>query len=414
MKNLQRSALQGALVASICVAAPTMASSEDNSSSSRPVLAEFVQTATMDHPLLANAQAQLDKARARARGQNRPLYNPELELEYEDADEKTKTVGIAQSIDWSGKRRARYSVAQAEVDLAGAAFEITRKALLTELLVGLSNSQFSLKEHQLSERRVELGQEFLALAERRNRAGDITKAELLTARLALAEAQAAMNTAQNELSRAQEQLAGISGGNRALWPALQGVPTEAQPSLESIHPVELPELRFATMQTQVSRTQIRLAQKDRNPDPTLGVRYGEEGTSTLVGVSFSIPIPILNNYRAEVDEAQAGLIGAEQSYLDVQRRISARLQSSHERYLRSYENWLQWQSEGEQLLLEQRQLLQKLWQLGEINAVDYLVQLNQTFATESASSQLHSRLWNDWFLWLDASGSTSEWTENLQ
>jgi cobalt-zinc-cadmium efflux system outer membrane protein len=286
--------------------------------------------------------------------------------------------------------------------------------LLTELLVGLSNYQFSLKEHQLSERRVELGQEFLALAERRNRAGDIPKAELLTARLALAEAQAAMNTAQNELSRAQEQLAGISGGNRALWPALQGVPTEAQPSLELIHPVDLPELRFAALQTQVSRTRIRLAQKDRNPDPTLGVRYGEEGTSTLVGVSFSIPIPILNNYRAEVDAAQAGLIGAEQSYLDVQRRISARLQSSHERYLRSYENWIQWQSEGEKLLLEQRQLLQKLWQLGEINAVDYLVQLNQTFATESASSQLHSRLWNDWFLWLDASGSTSEWTENLQ
>ena len=123
---------------------------------------------------------------------------------------------------------------------------------------------------------------------------------------------------------------------------------------------------------------------------------------------------MLNNYRAEVDEAKAGLVGSEQSYLDTYRRVEARLVTSHERLLASLEGWMIWQEEGALLLNEQRQLLQKLWEYGEINAIDYLVQLEQTFATESAAITQHSRLWIDWFIWLEASNTVNEWTENLQ
>lgn len=418
MRKVPNLALASVLAAGISAAGLTTAFAEGAENQPRPILNEFIQTALIDHPQLAAAEADLSAARARARGQSRPLYNPEVEFDYEDGDVVTKQIGLAQTFDWSGKRRARYGAATAEIELAEARYLTSRKALLSALLASLSDYNTFLKALQIADRRVELSAEFLQLAERRNKAGDIPRSEMLTARLALAEAKAARNEAQSDLSMAKEQLVAIAGGDHALWPMLEGVPARVSATLDPSMIQELlrnlPELEVASQQTQISRTRIKVAQKERNPDPTVGVRYGEEGSSTLVGVSLSIPIPVLNNYKDGVDEARAGLVGSEQSYLDARRRAEARLTASYDRYKMSLDNWLDWQGEVQQLLFEQRHLIQRLWKLGEITAPDYLVQLNQTFTTERASAELHGRLWKDWFQWLDASGATVEWTENLQ
>lgn len=380
----------------------------------QPVLGEFIQIVVQGHPALEAAQAALDAARARARGQGRPLYNPELEVDYEDAEVRTKQVGLAQTFDWSGKRSARADVAQAEVTAAEATYDIARKSLLTELLTGLAEHQARLDVFQLSKRRVELNYDFLGLAERRNRAGDLPKTQLLTARLALAEAKVNRTTAQGDLAGARENLVAIVGEKRSLWPRMEGVPSQNPPPPDVARLEKLPELRFARSQAQTFRSRIQVARKNRVPDPTLGVRYGEEGATSLLGLRLSIPLPIRNSFRAEVDAARADVIVAEQSYSDIYRRAEARLGTSHERYLAVAAAWKDWREGGAEPLEEQRLLLQRLWQAGEINAVDYLVQLNQTFATEIASSELRGRLWSAWFNWLDASGAVDEWVENIQ
>lgn len=417
----QKLALFGAVIASLWLVEPGLA---QESAAPDIALREFVFSVLSDHPALRQAQAELDAARAQARGQAQPLYNPEIELEYEEALDNSKSVGLSQTLDLSGKRRARANVATAEVVAAEARFAITRKTLLANLLIALSDYQARRDAVRIAEQRVRLDEEFLALAERRNRAGDLPQSDLLTARLTLAEARAAASTASIEFSQAEERLIAVVGGVMPPPPPLTGSPPQKRPSIEVVNVDALPELQSAQADADAARSFVSVAKRNRIPDPTLGVKVGEERSpldplgqresSTLFGIRLSIPLPIRNTYSAEVDAARASSIAREQSYRDLRRRVEARLAASLRRYETALGAWQAWTAQGAAPLDEQRALLQRLWEAGEIDAVDYIIQLNQTFATESAGVELKGRLWTTWFDWLEASAAISEWVENIQ
>lgn len=417
----QKLVLFGAIFASLWFAEPAWT---QTSAGPDIALREFVLSVLSDHPALRQARAELDAARAQARGQAQPLYNPEIELEYEDGFETSKAVGLSQTLDFNGKRRARAAVATAEVVAAEARFAITRKTLLANLLIALSDYQARQDAVRIAEQRVRLDEEFLALAERRNRAGDLPQSDLLTARLTLAEARAAASTANIEFSQVEERLIAVVGGVMPPPPPLSDSPPQQRPSIDVVNVEALPELQSAQANTEAARSFVGVAKRNRIPDPTIGVKVGEERSaldpfgqresSTLFGVRLSIPLPIRNTFSAEVDVAGADLIAAEQSYRDLRRRVEARLAASLRRYETALSAWQAWTAQGAAPLEEQRALLQRLWNAGEIDAVDYIIQLNQTFATESAGVELRGRLWATWFDWLDASASIGEWMETIQ
>jgi len=413
-------ALASAFAVGLVFSTPVWAESD----SARSVSAqEFIETVLADHPAIRSAEAEVRAARARARGQAQPLYNPEIEFGYEDGLDETKEVGLSQTIDLYGKREARASVANAEVAATEMRLAITRKALIADLLVAVSNFRAKDAVLQVSQSRVDLNREFLALAEKRSRAGDLPKAELLTAKLAFAEAMAEASAARLDFAEAIESLVAVTGNLLPPASLLQGAPPLPPDKIEEGIVDALPELQLARAETDTARARIHVAKRNRVPDPTLGLSVGEQSaiapngmreSTTLFGVRLSIPIPIRNTYRAEVDAAGADLIASEQSYSDLRRKVDARLRARLRRYQAAFDAWRDWQEQGAEPLEEQRSLLQKLWNAGEINAVDYIIQLNQTFATESAEIVLRNRLWTTWFEWLDASASISEWLENSQ
>lgn len=407
-------ALMSALLTGLWAPAPAGAEPGGSNDQSRPVVSEFVQGVLREHPALAAARANLDAARARARGQARPLYNPEIGIEYENAESRTREFGVSQALDLSGKRGARSRVAMAEVEVATASLDIARKALVADLLAALADYQTSLALFRLGEKRVGLSEDFLALAERRDKAGDLPLTELLTARLALAEARVAVNAAMGELSISGEGLTALAGERRVVWPPLVNEPPATLPPAATIDLAALPELRFARALSESSRGRIRVAQGNRLPDPTVGVRYGEEGRDTLLGLRLSVAVPVRNSFRAEVEAARADVIAAEQTFNVVYRSAKASLEATRARYLVVTAAWNVWSTQGAAPLDQQRQLLQTLWAAGEINAVDYLVQLNQTFTTENAALALRGRLWGAWFEWLDSSGTVDEWMETIR
>src|SRR5690606_30636803 len=145
---------------------------------------------------------------------------------------------------------------------------------------------------------------------------------------------------------------------------------------------------------------IKVARRSRIPDPTLGLSIGQEReripfanriSTTTYGIRLSIPIPIRNAYGAGVDEAGSDLMAAEQNMRNQHRALEARIAASHRRLATAISAWQDWQAGGLGSLDEQRRLLQRLWDAGEINSVDYIIQLNQTFATEMAGIELKER-----------------------
>ncbi len=378
-----------------------------------PSLGSWVSQLLADHPAMLAADASLDAARARVNAADQPLYNPELEFEYESSDTETKVGGFSQAIDWADKRGARAGVAQNELSVARADRAAVRQSLAAEMLSALAGYATAIAQQELGDQRSELMQRFGSLAERRRKAGDLAQVELDLAKLAVAEArfqQAAVVTAKIQSRQALIAVTGRNDGHGPAFPAVLPELELQQLDHEALLR-SLPALRQSLARIAAARATIQLRSRERRPDPTITLRAGKEDSETLTGVNLSIPLFIRNSLRAEVDVASAELLQAERDANDLYRRSRAELEAAGLTYQISRSAWQVWESTGAVSLGGQIKLLQRLWQAGEINTTNYLVQLKQALDTRAGAIEQRGRMWQSWVDWLLASGQVDNWLQ---
>lgn len=384
-----------------------------------PALRQLIGETLDQNPGVQAARAAVEAAEARARGADQPLYNPQLELDAEQAETRTGTLGLSQSIDWADKRGARTAVAGAELDNARAEYAAVRQQLAGELIAALGRFHTATATQRLAQQRQELMQRFLDLAEQRRRAGDINQVELDLARLAHTQATLQLSQVASDQSEAEQALAAITGGPRRDWPLLPG----DLPALQTVDVDallrNLPALRAQQARVGAAQSTITLRRRERRPDPTIGVRAGQErafrngsdDAYSVVGLTLSIPLYVRNNFSAEVEAAGAEQTQAEQALQDAYRRARAQLLSAAERYRLGRGAWVAWQDSGQASLGSQVTLLERIWRAGEMSTADYLVQINQTLDTRLNALEVQGRLWTTWADWLVASGQIDTWID---
>lgn len=388
-------------------------------------LAALVSETLAGNPRVQAAAAALAAGEARQRGAEQPLYNPELEADFEKADVRTSSVGLRQAIDWTDKREALGGIAAAEREALAAELADVRQALAAELLSSLVDFHTRLELERLAGQRTELTGQFLAVARRRHEAGDLPQVEVDMAQLAAQQALILKAKATTARVEAVQDLVALTGGQRPAWPALPEVVPEAVPAAmpgampdavtddPAVDPgmdlLRLPALRAQQARINAARQTVRLKRRESRPDPTIGVRGGREDSEGLVGVTFSIPLFIRNDFKAGVAAADAEAASAGSRLQDMARQARARLVSTSERYRLTREAWLAWREAGEFSLQRQTTLLQRLWQAGELSTTDYLVQLAQSLDTQADATELHGDLWHAWVDWLAASGGVESW-----
>ncbi len=377
-------------------------------------LANFVQNMVNTHPAINAANAALEAEKARAQGLGRKLYNPEVELDLETAEANTIAVGISQTIDRHGKRKIRASSGKDDVLVAEAALALVRKTLESEILIALAEYQMARDIINLSEKKLRFSNEFLSLAQKKLAAGDISKSDVLTAKLAVSTARADLANSRLELSKSSQKLTELSGQSQNTWPGLTGIPNSSYSQNWQANPDKLPEVTLALAQSRASFSKIRLAEKMRKTDPTIGGRIGAEGSSALFGVRLAIPLQINNDYRYNVDIAKAKSMQADSELNRIRRQTIARINGTRRRLDASKNAWNDWQSSGADQLEQQRTLLKLLWEAGEISAAQYLIQYNQTFEAQSAAAKLRATYWRAWFEYLDASYLIPNWLEAIK
>ena len=383
----------------------------DEVSSSYEVLSELVNATLKSNPGVQSAQAALDAAIARERAGNQPLYNPQIQLDAEDAIDRSASIGISQSIDWSGKRRARGSVASYEREVVAAELHRIRQGLAIELLNALIRHDVAKQLSMLIGERERLMRQFAALAAQRRQAGDLNQVELDLARLALAEAQLQQSQATFTLAEVRQAVAAVLGDKGSPLAILPDTPPRAAvetPDIEQLL-ANLPVVRVQMARIAAASKRVKLRTLETRPDPTVGVRIGQEESDLLAGLNISIPLFVRNNFSAQVDGANADRLQIELEAQDLYRRARAQMTTSLERYQLTDRAWDNWKKIGAQSLGSQITVLERLWRAGEISTTDYLVQVNQTLDTRTAAAELRGRLWQSWFDWLAASGKVDAW-----
>ncbi len=374
-----------------------------------PALAGLLGEVLKGHPEVRSAEAALTAAEARARAAGRPLYNPELELDTEQTGVNTTFLGLNQSIDWTDKRGARSDRGAREVAAARAELLLVRQRVAGEFLDALNRYHTGRTAARLAQRRVALLEDFLDLARRRLAAGDVGQSDVDLARLALSEARMAAAGRASDLAGAEAALRAMVSSVPARWPVLPSLPPAridaAMERLLDAHPRLLrDQARF-----QAARAGVELARRERRPDPTIGVRGGRDDEDTLLGLTLTVPLFVRNNFRAEVEAAAAEARLNEADYRNSRRRVRAAMEAAAERYRLTRAALADWERSGLPSLQGRVKLLQRLWESGEINTTEYLVQLQQTLDTELAAVELQGSAWVAWLAWLEASGQVTRW-----
>jgi len=381
------------------------------SATAQPALMTLVRTVLNENPRALAALSTLDAAQAREKAADRPLYNPDLEVEYENAGAVTKTLGLSQSVDWGDKREARTRVVAFERERVAAELAEIRQVLVIELLTALADYHTAAELTALAKQRRSLMQRFLSLTEQRLQAGDLGQVALDLARLADIEANLQLARWRGAQVETEQALTAIAGTELSGWPALPDIPLSTRFDTSNIDNLfeQLPALRVARSQIATARATVELSRRERKADPTIGLRGGREASDNLIGLTLSIPLFVRNNFSAEVDVANADAIQIEQSAQNIYRTSRAQLISTARRFELGRQAWDDWRQTGQSSLESQTQLLERLWQAGELSTTDYLVQIKQTLDTRTAAAELYSSLWQSWFQWLAASGKAEFW-----
>jgi len=376
-----------------------------------PELSGWINEVLSQNPEMQAAQAAVDAAGGRLRAAGQPLFNPELELEYENTDTTTAAGGLNQSIDWSDKRGARTAVADYERVAASAELQTIRQTLATGLLQALSDWHAATAIKQVSEQQTLLMTRFARLAERRRKAGDLGQVELDLAHLAAAEAAFEQADASQNLIQAHRAVSILTGSDSSGWPALSSQLPDIDPQQMDVDGLlnDLPLMHAALAQMSAARASVELSVREKKPDPTFGFRIGKEDSDTLTGLTFSVPLYVRNTFSAEVDVANASLIQAERTAANVRRQARADIIATAQVYQSTRLAWNTWVASGAPRLSRRTELLDRLWQAGELNTTDYLVQLKQALDTEVSAIEQHGRMWQAWSAWLTASGMADKW-----
>jgi cobalt-zinc-cadmium efflux system outer membrane protein len=272
------------------------------------------------------------------------------------------------------------------------------------------------RQRELGQRRLALMQRFDDLAAQRLKVGDISRPERDLAGLALGEAQVQQATLASQEAAARAMLLAIGGDQAATLPPL---PRELSPAAGTVTPRpvdERPELRQARAEQASAEAGVQITRRARIPDPVLSLTGGQvrsgPRTDRVVGVNVSIPLPVLNTGRADVEAARAQADAAAAGVRSRQFALRAELQEARARYatLRGAAEALR--GNRATALADRMGLLEKLWRAGETSTSDYLVQLKQGLDTALSGQELENRTWQAWFDYLTAAGRLTDWLDD--
>lgn len=375
----------------------------------------FIEQVWQTNPSIQSAEAEVNAAIANASALERPLYNPELEFDGErvrnDSQEDTYTIGVSQTIDLFGKRRANRQVGQSILSETQAALAAKKLSVGIAALTALREFNTAQQVTDLAAKRTQLLKKFVQLTEKKYAAGDLGQAALDQSRLALSEAIALQASTEIFLSNAKEALAAITNRTADVWPTLlNDLPDPPQlPKDLTVLLQQLPSIQILNYRASTAKARIKVAKTNTRPDPTISLRGGQEDQKALIGLNLRMPLFVRNNFQDQVIRANQEATAIYKMRLNAYWQAKARLQGTASRYDLLYRAYKEWSNVSAGSLNRGIILLDKLWVAGEINTTDYLIQLKQRIDSQIAGSELLGQTWQAWIFWLDASGNLDHW-----
>jgi cobalt-zinc-cadmium efflux system outer membrane protein len=295
-------------------------------------------------PTTVEADALFDAAEARVR-QARVRPNPELGLEAENAfgtgpfsgyDNAETTLSLSQDLELWGRRGARVEVARAEAGTAGlrrdlATVEAGARLALVYAEAEAAQRRFLLAEEALTVTIADTRAALILVEEGREPLlrGIQGESEAAAARATLDEAEAERDAAFARLTAVAMLPMPVTSINTSL--------IDRVPAAASVTPGATPQVRVAEAERAAAVSRIEVERIRARPDvrASIGVRRYEAEDATALTFGLSVPLPLFDRNRGNIEAAQADfraadarLMGARQEAEADRNAAQARLRAS--------------------------------------------------------------------------------------
>ena len=324
-----------------------------------------VDIALQRNPELQLALTRVEREQGTLRHQSRLVpSNPELEFSLAERDpggvESASTdleVRVAQEFWIGGQGGLRRRAAESQVERARAMVRFFELSVAARTRAKFLEWLVARDAVDTARRAVEVTKTIRDASSSRLEAGEATRIEVNTARVALGRAQSALADAQASVNRTRAELASLMGielpNALELEGALNPSPLQLPARAELLNRVaqQRSDLAATVADVMTASEELKLSRRLLIPNLTVFGFYAEEEGDQIAGAGVSMPIPLLHRFGGERDQARADLeaaqierdrllldirLGMERAVLDY-RTARKRLDAVGEQMLRSAE-----------------------------------------------------------------------------
>ncbi|SCW88965.1 outer membrane protein, cobalt-zinc-cadmium efflux system [Sphingobium faniae] len=281
-------------------------------------LAQALDETQARSPVLAAARADVEAARGRLR-QAGFRFNPVLNVEvenfagtgpYSGFNGTETTVSINQRLDLAGRRRARMTLAEAELRAEEYRLAIARADLARQVRIQFALGIAARDNLTLAQENEVRARELSRIARELVDTGKEPPLRGLRAGAALAEATAALRSAEADEVTARRSLAALFGVD---VPPAELAGSDMLPPPPPVDASQTLDVKLAEINRLIAEAQLDQARAEGRLDPSVGVgmrQLRETGDRAMIA-SLSIPLPVFDRNQGNIAAARSGMQSAE-------------------------------------------------------------------------------------------------------
>lgn len=330
-------------------------------------------------PDVIEARELLNASTFQAKNLTQAVYNPEFEASYEkEGNYNNYSIGFSQTIDFWDQRSANTSVGELSFYASQQQLAFLLESKKANALTAIINWQAAKEAAQLSSERELQLQTLLSIVEDKQSAGMLEPLDAELVYLNLSQVFSEIAEYQIDLKNAEVKV--------------QELLPDWTPELSTDFSIDLgienytyktewiehhPVVQLAKAQWKEQNAKAQLTSISYKAAPTIGISAGKNNDDNTVGVSFSMPLNIRNNYSDATKAAYSEAIAAEASFQSIYRKQSFAVQAKHESLIVSKKYYERWKELIQTRIENTTRMLNARWEAGDINTSDYLIALSQ-------------------------------------
>jgi len=309
---------------------------------------------------------------------------------------------FSQQVVTAGKLGLNRAVVWQEIKQAEHAWETQRRRVLNDVRTGYYDVLLARRTVELQEKLVGIGDESLRTSEQLLAAQEVSRVEVLQARIEADSVRLQQNQAKNQLRAARRRLAATLGVADLEAVRLAGSLEDNMPQLvwgEALqHLLETsPEVERARAGVERARRQLERECAGRMPDLQLqaSVLYDSVSYDKLASVQFGVPLPLYNRNQGNIGKAQAELVAAQKELERVELDLRHRLAAAFGRYASAAEQVTRYAHDILPNAQEQLNLVTTGFRQGELDYLTMLTAQRSYFRANLAYLESLGELWTN-------------------